>query len=349
MARVARTEFPLLPLICIDTDAFGTGGDALQLATQVSCELEATDGTMEVAYRKGKRFAPRVKLSTRNLIRSGCKPPTLRWDDKDGCVLITGGLGGLGVVTAEALAEAGATKFILASRSGHVARDGQGLDDRLQALVTQGVEVIREKCDTSSEKQVQALLEMIRAVHGPLQAVIHAAGVLDDKMFVRQDAESMRKSFAPKADGAWFLHKHTQEDRLKMFCCFSSIAGLIGNGGQANYAAANTSMDELCKWRAAKGMPSISLQLPGIAEVGMAAAMDKKSALQDDYTIKLATFKQVLKQVVAGTAPVEPVLVVTTIGMLRPFARQQASMMEMLLSPFMDRLKVEDGKLVLVD
>jgi len=347
LARVARTEFPLLPLICLDTDAFGAGGDALTLALQVSCELEATDGTMEVAYRQGKRFTPRVKLSSRNLIRGGCKPPSLAWAGEDGCVLITGGLGGLGVVTTEALMEAGARRFVLVSRSGQIVRDNQGLGVRLEQLRQRGAEIIVEKCDTSSEKQVQALLEEVRTLYGPLRVVVHAAGVLDDRMFIRQDAESMRRSFAPKADGAWYLHKHSEQDDVQMFCCFSSIAALIGNGGQANYAAANTYMDELCKWRAAKGLPSISLQLPGIAEVGMAAAMDKKSALMDDFTIGVATLKQVLKQVIAGLTPVEPVQVVTTIGMLRPMVRQQASMMEPLLGPYMKRLYVEDGELKL--
>jgi len=214
-----------------------------------------------------------------------------------------------------------------------VARDGQGLQERLQELAEAGVQVVKERCDTSSEKQVSAMLQRVRQSHGPLRVVVHAAGVLDDKLFVRQDADSMRRSFAAKADGAWHLHKHTQEDSLELFCCYSSIAALYGNFGQANYASSNTYLDELCQWRAAKGLPSISIQWPGIAEVGMAAAMGQKVKVAEDLTLSVAGVKQVVRQLAAGTAPVSPVLVVTTAGLLVPHQRQHASMLQPLLGP----------------
>ena len=76
----------------------------------------------------------------------------------DGAVLITGGLGGLGIVTAEALVDMGARCIVLASRSGKVKYDGQGLQERLDALQASGARVVLEQCDTGDEESVVGLL-----------------------------------------------------------------------------------------------------------------------------------------------------------------------------------------------
>merc|ERR1712217_124380 len=153
-----------------------------------------------------------------------------------------------------------------------------------------------------------------------------------------------RKSFGPKADGAWYLHKHTLKDKLESFVCYSSVATLFGNRGQANYAASNAFMDELCRGRTAAGMPSISVQWPAISGVGMAAAISERTKIHEDSSVGVATVKQVVRQVVAGSMPVEPVLTVLPIGMLIPQHRQQASMLEPLLHKFVEGLRVVDGQ-----
>ena len=129
----------------------------------------------------------------------------------DGAVLITGGLGGLGIVTAEALVDMGARCIVLASRSGKVKYDGQGLQERLDALQASGARVVLEQCDTGDEESVVGVLERVRRECGPLRAVVHAAGVLSDGLMRTQDGESMRRVVDPKAMGVWYLHKHTTE------------------------------------------------------------------------------------------------------------------------------------------
>lgn len=237
------------------------------------------------------------------------------WDG-DGAVLVTGGLGGLGIVTAETFVELGARCVVLASRSGKIKYDGQGLEARLEALRATGVAVVLERCDTGDESQVAEMLVRVRNAHGPLRAVVHAAGVLSDSMLSKQDEESMSRVFAPKAEGAWFLHKHTQADKLDVFLMFSSVASLFGNIGQANYSAANAYMDELARWRVGHGLAGLSVQWPAVSGVGMAAAMDERVKVDKSLSVGVATVKQVLKQLVAATGLSEPVQAVLPRGML---------------------------------
>ena len=128
-------------------------------------------------------------------------PPQLsRVNGGRGCVLVTGGLGGLGVVTAEALVEAGARCVVLSSRSGKVKHVHQGLGERLEGLRTASkARVVLEQCDVGDEADVVALLDRLRESFGPLRVVVHAAGVLSDALLPKQDAESMRRVWSPKA------------------------------------------------------------------------------------------------------------------------------------------------------
>ena len=236
LVRTARIEMPRARLMCIDTDAIGR---AAELATQVWREVTAGDGNLEVAYRNGIRWVPKLVLKTpderTNAAHGGVGgSKALQGNAFElGTAVITGGLGGLGLVTAEVLVESGVRCVVLVSRSGRVKHSGQGLEERLQSLqASTGAKVVIEQCDMGVEDEVAAMLARVRSSHGPLRMVVHAAGVLSDALLGKQDAESMRSVFAPKADGAWYLHKHTQGDDLAAFVMYSSLSALIGNPGQ---------------------------------------------------------------------------------------------------------------------
>ena len=220
-----------------------------------------------------------------------------------GAVLVTGGLGGLGIVTAEALVEAGAQCVVLASRSGKVKHSDQGLESRLESLRGSGTHVVLAQCDTSNEAEVESMLSRVRTQHGPLHVIVHAAGTLSDKALVNQDPESMRRVWGPKANGAWFLHEHTvgHDSSLGAFVLFSSIASLLGSVGQANYSAANAYLDELAQWRVCQGLPGVSIQWPAVSGVGMAAALDERVQIDGKLTIDARVVKQVASQVLSMT------------------------------------------------
>jgi NAD(P)-dependent dehydrogenase (short-subunit alcohol dehydrogenase family)/acyl carrier protein len=106
----------------------------------------------------------------------------------------------------------------------------------------------------------------------PLRGVFHAAAILDDCSASQLDAGRFARVMAPKAMGAWNLHQLTRDLPIEHFVMFSSISGMLGNAGQANYAAANAFLDGLARARAAQGLPGLSVSWGAIDDVGMVVA-----------------------------------------------------------------------------
>ncbi|NUP46585.1 MAG: SDR family NAD(P)-dependent oxidoreductase, partial [Catenulispora sp.] len=174
----------------------------------------------------------------------------------DGTVLITGGTGTLGALTARHLAEHhGARHLLLTSRSGPDAAGAAELQAELAAL---GAQATITACDATDRDALADLLAAIPDDH-PLTAVIHTAGVLDDAVVTALTDTHVDTVLRPKVDAAWNLHDLTEHHDLSAFVLFSSAAGILGGAGQANYAAANTYLDALAQHRHALGLPATSV------------------------------------------------------------------------------------------
>ncbi|MFI0736475.1 type I polyketide synthase, partial [Streptomyces sp. NPDC021225] len=220
--------------------------------------MALASGEPEVAVRDRVLRAPRLsRLAEPTATAAADTNPTAErpWGS-DGTVLITGGTGSLGAMLARHLVVThGVRQLLLISRRG---LDAPGAG-RLEAeLVELGASVTIVACDAADRKQLANTLAKISVDH-PLAAVVHAAGVLDDGVITSLTSDAMARVLRAKVDSALNLHQLTRDLPLSAFVLFSSLAGVMGSAGQANYAAANAALDALACQRRAARLPAVSL------------------------------------------------------------------------------------------
>ena len=177
------------------------------------------------------------------------------WTPPGGTILITGGTGGIGAHVARWLARNGAEHLLLASRR---ATDAPGAE-RLQAELTDlGSQVTIAACDVADRERLAELIESLPEDRR-LGGVVHAAGVGVQGAIDSLTEGDLEQALAAKARGAMHLDALTEDLDLPLFVLFSSIAGTLGSGLQAPYAAANAYLDALAAQRRARGLSATSI------------------------------------------------------------------------------------------
>ncbi|XVQ82172.1 type I polyketide synthase [Microbispora siamensis] len=266
LGRVIPYEHPELRCSLLDLPA-NPDNATLDL---LRAEIRADDTETEIALRGGRRYASRLR-------QRELPPPRPIPVGPDATYLIVGGLGGVGLLTAEWLAEHGARHLVLAGRSGATAE----AEERIAALTAGGVKVRLATVDITSRRQVADLLGEIARRMPPLRGVVNSAVVLDDGTLAQLDRARFLAPMPPKVDGSRNLHELTRDLPLDFFLLYSSAASLIGSPGQGNYSAANAYLDGLASRRRAEGLPALSVNWGQWAGVGQVAKAGKDLRLDD--------------------------------------------------------------------
>jgi acyl transferase domain-containing protein/acyl carrier protein len=185
----------------------------------------------------------------------------------DATYLVSGGLTGLGLASAQRLFERGARHLVLFGRR----PPGEDALTAIAGMREAGAQVTVAAADASSERDMRKLFDGPLSELPALRGVIHSAGRLEDAVLTRQSWSRFADVLAPKALGAWLLHQLTADMPLDFFVLYSSASSLLGAVGQANHAAANAFLDGLAHYRRARGKPALSVNWGAWADIGAAA------------------------------------------------------------------------------
>jgi len=281
--RVIPQEYPHISCRSMDVVISESGTPNSQTIDQLLTELNTESGDVIVAYRGNHRwvqiFEP-VRLD-----KPSGSLPRLR---ERGTYLITGGLGGIGLVLAEHLAKSVRARLILTGRSTFPAKTDwenwlttYGEDDplsrkirKVQELEALGAEVLVFSEDVAEQERMQAVIVEAEARFGRVNGVIHAAGVFCPNMIQQKTREEIASTLRPKVKGTLVLDEIFRDKELDFWILCSSKASFLGGFGQVDYCAACAFLDayahiHFCK----KRRFTVSINWDVWRETGMATEM----------------------------------------------------------------------------
>ena len=302
--KVAPKELPGLTSSCVDVVLPASSdrlfGGRLRMALvdpfagrkNVAAELDQlTDGLVEellgepesglFAYRDRRRFERRIK---RCPLVAPAENASLPLRD-GGTYLITGGLGGLGLVMAAYLADNTKGNLVLLGRSSLPPREEWDLwlkthapNERtakriraVRSLEIRGATVYLARADVTNLDEMQSVIAETKARFGDLHGVLHTAGVVQDSLISMKTLAEIENVFTPKIHGTQVLDRLLRDEPLDFFVLFSSTSALIAPAGQVDYVAANAFLNAYAESRAGDNTYCVAINWGIWNEVGMAA------------------------------------------------------------------------------
>ncbi|MEW6734362.1 MAG: amino acid adenylation domain-containing protein [Acidobacteriota bacterium] len=254
-------------------------GQQEQLIDQILQEAVTDSANPTVAYRGDYRWVQSFEAV--HLIDNNKPSTRLR---REGVYLITGGLGGVGLVLAEYLAQVVKAKLILVGRTSFPAREiweewlishnyinsTSNKIRKLQAIEKLGVEIIVANADITNLEQIQQVVDHAYVRFGRIDGVIHAAGITNDGIIELKQAAEADAVLSPKVKGTMVLYSLFKERSLDFFMLCSSLRSVVGGIGLVDYCAANAFLDLFAQANnSRKGCYTVSVNWDGWAGIGM--------------------------------------------------------------------------------
>jgi acyl transferase domain-containing protein len=275
-AKVIPQELPGIHCRSIDVDVQSDG--AQDCAARIVAEMSTKGVSATLAFRRGQRF---VESTESIALNSFAQDERL---ESEGAYLITGGLGGLGLVVAEHLARAFKARLLLISRSAlppqseweSLASDPGQLDEK-RILMKKLIEIrslagglLTAQADVANLGQMQNVVVLATKTYGRIDGVFHAAGVLDDGPVMLKTVEAATRVLDAKVRGTLTLEAALRDVPLRCFVLFSSISSIAPPPGQVDYASANAFLDAFARSR--RG-PVTVINWGAWRDIGMAARL----------------------------------------------------------------------------
>lgn len=277
--RVIPQEYKHIKCRSVDVKLPDTNNALDRLAELLALELLSASPEKTVAYRNQQRWVQ--SFEPHGLAKTDKQDARLR---QKGVYLITGGMGGMGLVFAEQLARVAGARLALVGRSPFPARDrwrrwlgthsehdevSQKIRS-LQELEKHGARIEVFSADVADFDQMKGVLDRVAEQFGPINGVIHAAGVPGGGMIPLKTPEKAAAILAPKVAGTRVLGRLLQDTKLDFFALCSSRSSILGGFGQIDYCAANAFLDAFSHYYTAKtGTFTVAIDWDGWKEVGM--------------------------------------------------------------------------------
>jgi acyl transferase domain-containing protein len=279
----------------VDLDPDATDGTA---AGALVSQCVSGDGEHQVALRHGQRLVARFVQ-----VPSAAAAPRSAFHCRaESSYLLTGGLGGVGVEVAKWLAERGARWIILAGRTPIPPRElWDSIDPETQAgrkiqsireVETSGASVYAPTADVADTSQLSDLHNAAARDGWPaVRGILHLAAAASDELVRDITPRGLAAALRPKVQGSWALHLATGEANLDFCVMFSSIGSILGQAGQASYAAANAFLDALAHYRHGRGLQALSVNWGGWARRGLAGESGGRQTLRSLSSAGIAAFE----------------------------------------------------------
>ena len=224
-------------------------------------------------------------------------PTSIPWKE-GGHYLISGGAGGLGQIFIQEIARRVESATVILLGRSPLSRAQQA---QLEQIGKSSIQLDYKQVDVSNGPAMHAFMQQVLWSYGHLDGIIHAAGVLRDSLLLNKTHEEVQAVLASKVSGVTLLDEESRDIPLDFFILCSSLAGVMGNVGQADYAAANGYLDAFAHARHAlviagqRHGATVSINWPQWEAGGMQITSEAKQLMREELGIEAMSMETGMK------------------------------------------------------